>query len=113
MKGARKGAQPAAGPDKTPGQVIDGQNGAVAPTPRRIDLSTLRDVRLEMAHVYRELDSGRMASQDATRRVYVLDAIGKIITVAEIEQRLGELEAQQENGHTGKRGYALPERSVN
>jgi hypothetical protein len=78
--------------DETSMQVIDGETGEVIPTPRRIDLSNLRDVRLEMAHVYREMDAGRIKTQDATRRVYVLDAIGKVITVAELEKRLAELE---------------------
>lgn len=91
---ARKDKRGGNGSDEKQGQTIDGETGKADPTPRRIDLSTLRDIRLEMAHVYRELDAGRMQAQDATRRVYVLDAIGKIITVAEIERRIVELEAQ-------------------
>jgi hypothetical protein len=48
-----------------------------------------------MAHVYREMDAGEMEAAEGTKRVYVLDAIGKIITVAEIERRLAELEEKQ------------------
>ena len=93
-------------------ETIDGATGALDPTPqekggrdgkprRRIDLVTLRDVRLEMAHVYREMDAGTIEHADGTKRVYVLDTIAKVITVAEIERRLEELEARQN-------GRALP-----
>ena len=55
-----------------------------------------------MAHVYREMDAGRMASQEGTRRVYVLRQIGDIITVAEIEKRLIELEEKHAAGPQGR-----------
>ena len=48
-----------------------------------------------MAHVYRQMDAGKIPTQDGTRRVYVLAEIGKIITVAEIEKRLEEFEEKQ------------------
>ena len=86
-------------------QVIDGETGKPDPTPRRIDLSTLRDVRLELAHVYREMDGGRLASQDGTRRAYVLRQIHDCIVSAELERRIGELEARAE-AHGGR--PALP-----
>lgn len=95
-------------PDESSGQIIDGETGLPDPTPpkltgkdgkprRRIDLSSLRDVRLEMAHVYREMEAGLIETQDGTRRVYVLAEIGKVITVAEIERRLTELEGRQDH----------------
>lgn len=90
-------------PDENDKQTIDGTTGALDPAPRRIDLSSLRDVRLEMAHVYRRMDNGEIPSQDASRRVYVLGEIGKIITVAEIEKRLADLEGRQGAGWTGQR----------
>ena len=86
-------------PDAKGPQTIDGQTGMAEPAPRRIDLSTLRDVRLEMAAVYRCLDAGDLAAQEATRRVYILGEIGKVITLAELERRIGELEE--------RRGHAL------
>jgi hypothetical protein len=63
------------------------------PTPYRIDLKTLDDVRVEMARVYRDMRSGRIESQDGTRLVYVLAQIGKIIEAVEIEKRVEALEA--------------------
>lgn len=80
------------------GEIIDGETGKPDSRQRRIDLCTLRDIRKEMAYVYRALDRGELKSQEATRRVYILDAIGKVITVAEIERRIAELEDRQPSG---------------
>jgi hypothetical protein len=81
--------------DERKPETIDGATGRVDPTPpkaRAPKLSDLRDVRLEMAYVYREVDAGRLKSQEGTRRVYMLRQIGDIITAAEIEKRISELE---------------------
>jgi hypothetical protein len=84
------------GSDKREPQTIDGETGCPDPTPgkpaRRIDLSTLRDVRLELAALYRRVDSGEIESQDGTRRAYVLQCIAKVIEAAEIEARIAALE---------------------
>lgn len=101
-------------PDETKGEVIDGQTGKPADTPkekRRIDLSTLRDVRLELAAVYRKMDSGEIESQEGTRRAYVLKTVADVITLAELEKRIDELESQQGRAIQGQR--ALPERTLN
>jgi hypothetical protein len=71
---------------------LTGQRERRTPPPRRIDLSTLRDVRLELAYLYRQIDAGKIASQDGTRRAYILRQIADVLTVAEIERRLEELE---------------------
>ncbi len=76
-------------------QTFDGKTGQPEPTPRRIDLSSLRDVRLELAHLYRRIDAGEITSQDGTRRAYVLRQIADVLTLTEIERRLEELEARQ------------------
>lgn len=89
-------------------QTIDAATGKVDPTPRRIDLSNLRDVRLELAHVYRQIDQGAISSQDGTRRAYVLKMIHDVIVSAELEQRLEELERRAE-----QRARALAERRLN
>ncbi|MGH8613626.1 MAG: hypothetical protein ACREYF_16820 [Gammaproteobacteria bacterium] len=81
-------------PDKNRGLTIDGETGKPDPTPRRIDLSTLRDVRLELAHLYRHIDAGKITSQDGTRRAYVLRQIADVLTVTEIERRIEDLEAR-------------------
>lgn len=62
------------------------------PTPARIDLKSIDDVRLEMARVYREMRSNAIESQQGTRLVYVLSAIGKLIELHDIEQRIAKLE---------------------
>lgn len=87
--------------DNEAGQVIDGETGLPVDTPppdgpgtphRRIDLSSLRDVRLELAALYRKMDRGTIKSQEGTRRAYVLKMIADVIALAELEQRVEELE---------------------
>ena len=89
--------------DKTQLQTIDGATGKVVPTSRRIDLSSLRDVRLELAAVYRLMDSGSIPSQEGTRRAYVLKMIGDVLVSAELERRIIELENQQPRPGSGRR----------
>lgn len=81
-------------PDEKEPEIIDGQTGKVEDTPRRIDLSTLRDVRIEMAALYRKMDDGSVASVDGSRRAYVLKSIADVIALAELERRIQELEDQ-------------------
>jgi len=64
-------------------------------TPRRIDLSTLRDVRPELACLYCQIDAGKIQSQDGTRRAYILRQIADVLTLTEIERRIVELEEKQ------------------
>lgn len=78
--------------DKKTPVTVDGTSGEVLPTPPRIDLKTIDDIRLEMARVYREMRSNAMEAQQGTRLVYVLSAIGKLIELHDIEQRLAKLE---------------------
>jgi len=78
--------------DVNTAQTIDGATGKPDPTPRRIDLSSLRDVRLELAAVYRKMDADEIESQDGTRRAYVLKTIHDVIVSAELERRIAELE---------------------
>ena len=84
-----------AGSDEKRGQTIDESTGKPDPTPRRIDLSTLRDVRLELAAVYRKMDANEIESQEGTRRAYVLKTIHDVIVSAELERRITELEERQ------------------
>jgi hypothetical protein len=64
----------------------------VIPTPSRIDLKTIDDVRLEMARVYRDMRAGTVQTQDGTRLAYVLAQIGKLIESGELERRIESLE---------------------
>lgn len=101
-------------PDKRTAQTIDGVTGQPDPTPtprRRIDLSTLRDVRLEMAAVYRRMDAKEIESQEATRRVYVLRSIADVIELADLEKRIQDLEERQAAALPGHR--PLPARTLN
>ena len=96
--------------DKRKAETIDGDTGKPAPTPRRIDLSTLRDVRLELAAVYRMMDSGAIESQEGTRRAYVLKTIHDVIVSAELERRIQELEDQ---AAPARPGLPAPGRALN
>ena len=71
---------------------IDGTTGTPDPTPPKIKLNSLGDVRREMATIYREARAGKLDISDAGRLAYVLTGIGKLIEVEQIEQRLNQLE---------------------
>lgn len=64
------------------------------PHPPKIRLCDLESVRREAAAVYRDMRSARIKTQDGTRLVYVLDRIGHLIEVAQLEQRIQQLEQQ-------------------
>jgi hypothetical protein len=72
------------------------------PTPSRVPLKSIDDVRVKMAKVYRAMKSGSMQSQDGTRLVYVLSAIAKAIEVHEIEGRMRALEEAQDVRRIGR-----------
>ena len=75
---------------------IENSNGDILPTPpKKIDLATIDDVRLEMAKVYRDMKSQKIPTHDGTRLVYVLAQIGKMIELFEIEKRIEKLEAKK------------------
>lgn len=66
------------------------------PTPPRLNLGTVDAVRREMARVYRHAKFGQMATQDATRLIYMLSQILKAFELTEIEKRIAALEDTQE-----------------
>jgi hypothetical protein len=72
--------------------MLDNKEDILIPTPNRVDLKSIDDVRLEMAKVYRSMKSGEIISSDGTRFVYVLTQIAKMIEIHDIEQRLTVLE---------------------
>lgn len=61
------------------------------PTPR-INLSTTEDVRREMGKVYREARSRKIATNEATKLVYMLTQLLKATELYLLEKRLVELE---------------------
>ena len=82
--------------DKKTSLTIDGSTSEVLPTPSRLDLKTIDDIRLEMARVYREMRGNSIEAQQGTRLVYVLSQIGKLIELHEIERRIAALEVFNE-----------------
>lgn len=76
--------------------VIVGEIIPRASTPLKIRLSTLEDVRLEMAKVYRDARQNRLDSQDASRLVYMLTQIAKMHETTELVKRLEALEGKQQ-----------------
>jgi hypothetical protein len=108
------------GSDERQPETIDGATGKPDPTPtngafgkegRRIDLSNLRDVRIELARLYRMMDSGEVTDAAGGKRAFVLKTIHDVIVSAEIEKRVDELEARFTAG--GARPAALPARTLN
>jgi hypothetical protein len=81
-------------------KTIDGGTLTVLPTlrRRRAQLDRLEGVRVEMARVYREMESGVRDSQDGSRLVYVLTQISRVLELTEIEHRLITLEARANGG---------------
>ena len=49
-----------------------------------------------MSTVYREARQGRMATQEATRLVYILVSIGNMIKDSDLEERISALEEQHD-----------------
>jgi hypothetical protein len=58
----------------------------------RIRLGNIKDVRYEIAKVYREARSGLIPTQEATRLVYMLISLGNMIKDTEFEERIIKLE---------------------
>lgn len=77
---------------------IDGITGEVDTLPPqkgkryRCKLDSLLDIKQEMSKVYREARSGVVDVQDASRLVYMLGTIGKIVEVNDFEKRISLLE---------------------
>jgi len=80
---------------------IDGVTGEVESLPPkkgkryRAKLDTLQDVKHEMAKLYREARSGIVYTQDATKLMWCLQAIGKVIESSDLEKRIEALEAKK------------------
>ena len=76
---------------------IDGATLKLLPTPgrRKPQLTSMEGVRVEMAPVYREMESGKRDSQEGSRLVYVLSQIGKVLEFTEIERRIARIEERR------------------
>lgn len=71
--------------------VHEGQLLRAIPTPQ-LKLATIEDCRREMAKVYRDAKTARTETADASRLVYMLTSIAKLIEIGQLEQRLIALE---------------------
>jgi len=57
-----------------------------------------------MARIYREAESGKRDTAEATKLVYVLGQIGKVLELTEIEERLKTLEAKTNGNRLPAKG---------
>ena len=78
--------------------VHEGQLLRAVPTPQ-LKLASLEDCRREMARVYRDARTGMTDTANASRLVYMLTSIAKMIEIGQLEQRLTILEGHS-NGRT-------------
>ncbi|MEI6333502.1 MAG: hypothetical protein WCS87_02985 [Methylococcaceae bacterium] len=81
--------------------VIDSATGQVETLPPakgtryRCKLDSMKDVKSEMAKIYRESRSGLVDVQDGTKLVWMLQAVAKVIEGSDLEKRLDILEGKQ------------------
>lgn len=78
--------------------VHEGQVLRAIPTPQ-LKLATIEDCRREMARVYRDARTATADTADASRLVYMLTSIAKMIEIGQLEQRITQLEEKQ-HGNT-------------
>ncbi len=71
--------------------IHEGQLLVAVPTPQ-LKLATVDDCRREMARVYREAKTAKLDMADASRLVYMLTSIAKMIELGQLEQRITQLE---------------------
>lgn len=74
-----------------PPVILEGQVLRAVPTPQ-LKLASIDDCRREMAKVYRDARTGQTDTAVASRLVYMLTAIAKMIELGELENRLSALE---------------------
>ena len=76
------------------------------PPQHTASLNTLRGVRREMCRVYRGVANGRVSSDEATRRIYILKEIRAALEaeiLTDVQQRLVLLSRDMDNNHNGPR----------
>ena len=80
----------AADSDSNRPAIVEAHGVAVLPTPPRVDLKSIDDVRIEAARVYRDMRSGTgIDPAMGTRLAYVLGLIGKLIESGDIRKAPG------------------------
>lgn len=66
------------------------------PKRKRTKLGNIREIRAELARVYRQARAGQIDTTTATRIAYLLDLMARMIERAELEERIGRLEGESE-----------------
>lgn len=79
--------------------VHEGQVLRAIPTPQ-LKLATIEDCRREMARVYRDARTAATDTAEASRLVYMLTSIAKMIEIGQLEERITKLEGIK-NGNAG------------
>jgi hypothetical protein len=77
------------------GATIDGTTGKLIPLPARprmLRLATVKEVRLELARLYRDAREGKVPAADAAKYAFLLDRIRVCIVDHELEARVEKLE---------------------
>jgi hypothetical protein len=64
----------------------------VSPPPRIGSLTTVRNVREELARVYKDARRGVIETQDASRLAFILMTLFRVIEGGELEERMNKLE---------------------
>lgn len=82
---------------KTRADVEDLDAPTPLPSERRIRLETVDYVRVEMARVYRDVRTGKVAPDLGTKLVYILTQIARVTDPAALERRLVALEDELRN----------------
>lgn len=70
---------------------------------KSLPLTRMGHIRHEMAKVYREARNSRIDLGDATKLVFILQALGRIIEGSELEARIEKLEQAQEANNVKSR----------
>lgn len=68
---------------------LEGQLLRAVPTPQ-IKLASIEDCRREMARIYRETKANKRDTADASRMIFMLSQIAKMIEIEPIKQPLKE-----------------------
>lgn len=64
---------------------------------RAIRLKTMDDVRVEMARVYTDARRAKLAPESASKLVYILGQVGRVIEGAALEDRIKALEEKAQS----------------
>ena len=73
---------------------------APTPTRKRTKLGNIREIRMELARVYRQAKAGQIDTSMATRLAYMLDLMARMIERAELEERIERLEGGSDEPHS-------------